>query len=155
MPSIDTPLDMMKAISMFDTESDFDNTEAREKLDILFHNLIMSEDPDAKEFLERFLNQADDVIADMGVIEKPEEEPEDEVEMPTDDEVDAGGEEDAPEEEIPVDEPVADEEPVDGEEGGEEEDAPDEVTDDLLGAGYNPMLENTRLVSRANSFLNY
>ena len=152
MPSMDTPLDMMKAISMFDTEADFDNTEAREKLDILFHNLIMSDDPDAKEFLERFLNQAGDVISDMGVIEKkPEEEPEDEVEMPTDDEVDAG--EEAPEEEIPVDEPT-DEEPVENE-GGDEEEAPDEVTDDLLGASYNPLHENAGLVSRANSFLNY
>ena len=140
-----SPIDIMKAISMFDTETDFDDTEAKEKLGILFHNIVMSEDPKAKEFLDRFLKQVDNVIADMGIIEKPEDEPEDEVDMPQDDELDMGDEE-APEEEIPVDEPLADEEPVDGTDGDDEVEV-DEVPNDLLGAGYN------RLLDKANSFL--
>jgi len=140
-----SPLEIMKAISMFDTENDFNNTEAREKLGILFHNLVMSNNPKSKEFITRFLKQVSNVIADMGIIEKPKDEPEDEVEMPTDVEVDAG--EEAPEEEIPVEEPNTDEVPVDDTKGEEEVD--DEVPDELLGAGFNP------LIARANSFLNY
>ena len=123
------PEEIMKAISMFDIENDFDNTEAKEKLDILFHNLIVSSDPKAKEFLEKFLSQSTKVIADMGIINEPEEDD-------TDDVVDF------------EDEPVDDESPIDDEPvDGDEVD--DEVPDNLLGAGYNP------LIARANSFLNY
>ena len=145
MPNIKgSPLDIMKAISMFDIDTDFDDTEAKKKLDILFHNLIVSDDPKAKEFLERFLSQVDNVIADMGVIEKPkEEEEEEEVDFddePSDEELPAD------DEELPADKPA--DKPVDDVDGDEEENI-DEIPDDLLGAGYNP------LISRANSFLNY
>jgi len=145
MPNIKgSPLDIMKAISMFDIDTDFDDTEAKKKLDILFHNLIVSDDPKAKEFLERFLSQVDNVIADMGVIEKPEEEEEEE-EVDFDDEP-SDEELPADDEELPADKPA--DKPVDDVDGDEEENI-DEIPDDLLGAGYNP------LISRANSFLNY
>ena len=140
-----SPLDIMKAISMFDIDTDFDDIKRREKLGMLFHTLVMSNDPKSKEFIARFLKQVSNVIADMGVIEKPKDEPEDEVELPTDDEIDVGDE--APEEDIPVEEPNTEEEPVDDTE--DEEPIDDEVPDELLGAGFNP------LISRANSFLNY
>jgi len=118
-----SPIEIMKAISMFDIETDYNDTQAKEKLDILFHNLIISKDPKAKEFLARFLKGVSNIIADMGIIERPEEEPVDDVEMP----------DEAPEEtteEKPTEEPIE-----------------DEVPDELLGAGYN------RLITHANSFL--
>lgn len=140
-----SPIDIMKAISMFDVETDYEDTEAREKLDILFHNLIMSDDPKAKEFFDRFLKGVTNVIADMGIIDKPEEEePVDDVELP--DEAPEDATEEEPTEEEPIEEPAAEEEPTEGE-PEEEEPVEDEVPDELLGAGYN------RLINHANSFL--
>ncbi len=133
-------IQILKAISMFDPEEDYDDTEARDKLAILFREIIKSDEPQAKEFLDRFLSGVDNVIADMGIIEKPEEAPSDEVDLPDDDEL--GPEDEGPEEPMGEPEATADVE-RDAEEGEEEEEIPDE----LLGAGYDP------LVSRANSFL--
>jgi len=132
-PMKGSPIDIMKAISMFDVETDFSNHEAKQKLSMLFHTLIMSKDPNAKEFVTRFLKNIGNVIADMGIIEKPKDEPEqqgDEVEFPSDDEMGDVAPEDESSEEEPVD-----------------DNAPDEVPDDLLSAGFNP------LIDRANSFL--
>lgn len=134
MPADNRAVQILKAISMFDIEEDYNDKEARDKLAILFRELVTANDSKSKEFLERFLNGVNEIIADMGIIDKPEEEPaEDEVEMP---EPEA---EDVPEE--PTDEPETEEKP--------EEPAEDEVPDELLGAGYNP------LVSMANGFLDY
>ena len=125
------PIEIMQAISLFDTETDYDNQEARDKLASMFRELVMSDEPEAREFFDRFIKGADNIIRDMGVIAK--EEPEDEVEMP---------------DEEPVDEPAPEEEPVAPEGEEEEEEADTEVPSELMGDSY-------RLISRANSFLNY
>lgn len=125
------PIEIMKAISLFDTETDYQDQEARDKLASLFRELVLSDDPESREFFERFKKGVDNIIRDMGIIAK-EEEPEDEVEMP---------------DEEPIDEP-APEEPVAPEGDEEEEEADTEVPSELMGDSY-------RLISRANSFLNY
>lgn len=126
------PIEIMKAISMFNPEEDYDNQEARDKLAALFRELVMSDTPEARQFFNRFIKGADNIIRDMGIIAK-DIEPEDEVEIPA---------------EEPVEEPAQEEEPVapEGEEGEEEADT--EVPSELMGDSY-------RLVLRANSFLNY
>jgi len=138
-----TPLDIMKAISMFDIDEDFDDTEARKKLDMLFHELIMSDDPKAKEFLSKFLDNVENIIADMGVIEKPKNDEEDvefPEEEPTDETGDGGEEETTPTEETPTEEEPS------GEENSGEENSEDEIPDEVL-SHYNP------LIDRANSFI--
>lgn len=137
-----TPIEIMKAISMFDIDEDYDNREARKKLDLLFHELIMNNDPDSKEFLRKFLEHVDSVISDMGVVAKKQntnkEEPEengDEVEFP-EPEVGTG----ETEEEENGGEENNNEAPAE-EEGGEEE-----IPDELL-SHYNP------LIDMANNFI--
>lgn len=137
-----SPMDIMKAISMFDIEEDFDDTEARKKLDMLFHELIMSNDPKAKEYIGKFLDSSENIIADMGVIEKPEDDEED-VEFPEEeptDDIEEEPSEEEPSEEEPTEEPPQDETETDGEE------EVDEIPDELL-SHYNP------LIDRANSFI--
>lgn len=73
-------LHYLKAISMFDTETDFGNEDAKRQLSLLFRELIMSDDPQAKEFFSRFLGGVDKVIKDMGLIDSAEGE--DVVDMP-------------------------------------------------------------------------
>lgn len=139
-------IQIMKAISMFDPDEDYTDKEARDKLAILFRELVMSNEPKAKEFLERFLDGVDTIISDMGIIDKPEEEPSDDVEMPSDDEELPSDDEEFPADEEPSTEEIP-EEPT--QEPEEEEDV---VSDELLGAGYT---YNQRLVENANGFLNY
>ncbi len=59
----------LKAISMFDPETDFEREETRRQLSITFRKLIMSDDAKAKEFITRFLKGVDKVIKDMGVVD--------------------------------------------------------------------------------------
>lgn len=142
-----SPIEIMKAISMFDIDTDFEDNEAKEKLGILIHNLIMSEDPKAREFFDRFFKEVNNVIADMGIIEKPEEEePVDDVEFPDEEETNTEN----PEGDIPDEEGgESEEEPTLDDVMDDEGDNVDDVPDEVLGDSFNP------LITRANSFLNY
>lgn len=59
-------VDLLKTISMFDIQSDF-NDSSREKLSLLFREIINSRDPKAKEFLGKFLKGTHTIIKDMGI----------------------------------------------------------------------------------------
>jgi hypothetical protein len=129
----------LKAISMFDPEKDFAGKDAESKKDHLamaFRELIMMDDPMAKEFFKRFKSSVDKIIKDMKVVSKTASDTagsEEEVDMtPTPPEGEA-------------------EAPMAPEAGGGEEETPEggnmEAGQAFLNAGYNP------LIDRANSFL--
>jgi len=113
MPKEDKAIEILKRISMFDPETDFDNIESKKDLSMQFHELIMSNTPKAREFFKRFDTGVNDIIRDMGIISKEDGgdiEGEDEVDMsPTPDE---DGMEDI-ETENPNEEDFTDEEDVD------------------------------------------
>ena len=125
--------EILKTISLFDVDEDYDDREAREKLASLFNRIIMSDDPSVKEFFKRFINEIDTILYDMGISEeKPKEETEENPEEITPPEE---SEENTPEEA--------------GGEGEEEKPAGNsgEIPDELLSAGYNV------LVNMANEYI--
>lgn len=72
----------LKAISMFDPKTDFDNEESKRDLSLLFRKLIMSDDDKAREFITRFLKGVDKVIKDMNIVDSSATDgSEDEVDM--------------------------------------------------------------------------
>ncbi len=131
-----SPVDILKAISLFG-QDDFKDREARDKLSMLFRELIMNGDPKSDEFLQRFLKGVGGLIYDMGLIDKPEDDLSgDDVEMPDEE----------PEQEMPVDDVPAEEEiPA-------EDDEEEGIPDDMISASYRPT-PHDNLCNEANSFL--
>jgi len=148
----DNPLQIMKNISMFDIDEDYDNIEARKQLDLLFHTLIMSDNEKSREFIERFLDASNEIIYDMGLIDKPEEQDTEDVydgeegDDTESDDMDMGG--DGEEVEMDMGGDTDDGGGFDmGEPADEEDEGDDDIPDGMLGDSYNP------LVDAANSFL--
>ena len=120
-------METLKTISMFDMDKDFGDQESKERLSDLFRQLIMNDEPEAQEFFNRFSNEIDSIIRDMGVdVPEPAEEPaEDEViDEPVDDEA----------------EPEVEEEPA----------GKAKIPDELLGAGYEYIRP---IIEQANHFI--
>jgi len=143
------PEDLLKSISMYDVEEDSKFKDNRKSLDLLFHRLIMNDDPTAKEFIKKFIDSVSDIIYDMGIIDKKQQQS-DEIEGEEEPEGEEGEEVVFPDEEegeeTTEEEPEA-EEGEEGEETSEEEPNANDIPDDILTAGYNP------LIDVANSFL--
>jgi len=157
-------IDILKAISTFDMEEDYNDTDARKQLSVMFRDLIlsdndilkeeiaelfqdiiMSDTDSSKQFISNFVDNVDTVIDDVEKTEmsSPEGEGDDVImpdeEEPTEEEPAATEEE--PAEESPEGEPAA------GEEAGEG--AEEEVPEDLFASRK----YNSPLVEYANTFM--
>jgi len=113
------PLEIMKAISMFNPNTDFDDDEAKKKLSILLHELVMGGDSTSKEFFNVFFKSVHKVIKDMGVISK---------DAVVDDEVDMT----PPQDDVATAEPKQNA-PM----GSKPQPKTEEIPDELMNASYN------------------
>ncbi len=158
-------LDILKAISTFDMQKDYNDTDARKQLSVMFRDLILSDNEILKEqiaelfqniilsdseasqqFISSFIDSVDDVIGDVeDSVMSTDDTSGDEVVMPDEEEPAAEGEEE--EEETPEEETPAEGE---GEGEGTTEETPEEEAPEDLFAGY----KNTSpLVEYANTFM--
>lgn len=64
-------IEILKTISMFNIDKDFQNYDAKDYLSILFRKLVMSEDANAKDFMGRFLDNINKIIKDMDIDTNP------------------------------------------------------------------------------------
>lgn len=122
---------ILKRISSFDVDSDFEDKATKEELSYLFNQLIMSDDPLGKEFFGRFMDEIATILDDMKIIAK-EEQPDETPEPAPEEET---SEETSTEEEVPAE---------DEEEGGAE------IPSEMLGAGYAYV---QTMIEHANQFM--
>lgn len=130
--------DILKTISMFDVDKDFEDREAREKLANLFRDLILNPEPDAKDFFAIFSEKISDILNDLDVTE---EEPTEE--DPSGD--DPVGVQDDEVEDIPEDDDEETDEETEDDTEEEDEEIPDELMDNMKYT--HPIIE------RANRFI--
>ena len=135
------PKELLKGISTYDIDDDSDKVDNRKALDLLFHRLIMSDDPEAKQFMKIFIDNVSSIIYDMGLLDdKPEDQADD-----IDGDIDDMGDDNQDDDEEVL---FGDEDETDGDtEEDTEEDLSSDIPDSVLGDSYDPLIDT------ANSFL--